>query len=425
MPVVSSINLAKRVVVKESSVYLDPPVRTFTNLNDAQVLELNQFYKEAQINQKMLKANQYFRLQQQAFLMPIVKQGRFELRLLLPHQFDAIPNDDFPTDADSFVMDTFDRSLVVTSDHNNQSIADKDDYLSTLPRYIYWSKELNFSFNMKGDITSDIMSNPINELPLIDISQCKDNEFFVRLGQSLADFAIQYCGYLSDLGHVVKMQGWSVAYMKGAKDLMPKSMRVGPSIVLHLPVDPNQPVDTEFGFASPNPDLAGSLEYGNNLVAAFLSSRGLEPDLVSGKAIGQKYSSGLERLLAELSQFEASKSDYDLFESVEAKLFDQIRMWSKVTVGTDEKFLSFVIPDNVEMTIQFGKPEMVQSEKDKADLLITKIDGGLMSRAEAIAEDRGIDIVEAEKVSASIDKAHTDLYNPPVAGNFNAGKATT
>lgn len=420
MPIVSSINLAKRVVTKEASIYNNCPEREWTNLTEDQEDELEKFYEDVMIDQKLLKANQFYKLQGQAFLLPIVKQGRFELRLVLPHQFDAVPNDDFPTEADAVVLSSMDRNRVMTSDMLNQSVSDKDDYRSTLEKYIVWTKEWNYAFNGKGLITTEVLPNPLGEIPLIDISQCKDSEYFVRTGQSLSDFAIQYCGYLSDLGHVVKMQGWSVAYMKGDKDLMPKSLRVGPSIVLHLPIDPNRPVDTEFGFASPNPDLQGSIAYGENLIATFLTSRGLDATLISGKANSKTYSSGLERLLAMLDQFEASKSDYNLFEKIEKQLFEKIKLWSDATYGTDQAFLSFKIPDTCELSVKFGNPEMVQSEKEKLDTLIAKLDAGLISKVEAIQYDRNVDSEKAAEILLEIE---ADTLSMPQGQNVNEDKA--
>jgi hypothetical protein len=278
MPIVSSVNIAKRVCFKEASIYKSAPERSFTNLTDDQQKELLQKYNEWCINQKMFKANLYFKSQQQSCLMVVPKQGKIDVRVLLLHQYDVIPKDDNPEEAAEIVMSTFDKSLVSPTnqtDNTNQKIADGDDYKSKLEKYLTWNESSNFVFNGKGDIASEIFTNPIGELPFIDIAADKDFEYFVRCGQALTDFAIQFCGALSDLGNIVKMQGYAVAWLKGPKSAMPSAaLKVGPTVVLHLVQDELTGQAADFGFANPNSDIAGAISYLEMLLSHFLTSRG-------------------------------------------------------------------------------------------------------------------------------------------------------
>jgi hypothetical protein len=406
MPIISSVNIAKRVVVKEASIYNRPPERIFNGLTDDQITEIEELYDKAKINQKLYRSNQYFKLQQQNFIMPLVKNGELYLKCLLPHHVDVIPDDEEPTKADTVILSVEDRSLLIYSDNVNQPIADRDDYQSAT-KYIVWDKEYNYAFDSKGNLLTEFVEHGLGMLPFIDVNGGKDFEFFVRGGESLTDFAIQYCGFLSDLGNVVKMQGSAVAFIKGAKELMPKSLRVGANAIVHLPIDPNKPVDTDFGFSSPNPDIAGSIQYGEHILGSFLTSRGLDADLISGKGQATKYTSGLDRLLAMVDMFEATKSDYDLFKNVEMQLFEQIKAWSNVTFGTDNQFLSFIIPDNATLVVNYKKPELVQTDQEKNDLLISKLENGMISKLEAIMIDRNISKEDALKVLSEIKKEET------------------
>lgn len=403
MPIVSSVNLMKRICNKEAAIYKESPEREFSNLSEQQVEELNKLYSTLNLDAYLMKSNLYFKAQQQSFLMLLPKEGELKFKVILPHQLDIIPNADNPNEADTIVLSTFDRQFVMDSDRINQDIADKDDYLARMERYVVWTNEINFIFDGNGDIVGEALPNPLGDLSMfIDVSSCKDNEFFVRSGDSLLDFTIQYNGALSDLGNVLKMQGYSVAYLISDEKIMPSQIVVGPNRVLKLPVNPDNPNQArpEFGFASPNADIAGGIQYVETLLSNFLSSRGLNPKLVSGKGEVEKYTSGLDRLLAMLDQFEASKQDYVIYENVEKQIYESMKKWSRLQ--GNEKFLSFIIPDNSEISVNYKKPEMVQSEQEKLALIEKKLELGLISEVEAIEMDRNVGKERAEEIFEEI-----------------------
>lgn len=388
MPIISSVNLCKRIATKKAGLYKEAPVRTFTNLTVDQEAELLKLYEDSEINSKLFKSNVYFEIQQQNFLKVMPKQKKLEVKCVLPHQLDVVPDDLDPERAGAYVLNSFDKTRYIPSDTINQTSADRDDYKKTLERYITWTKEANFVFDGNSNLVGEVLPNPIGKLPFIDVSGDKDFEFFVRVGQTLVTFTIQYNAALSDLAQVVKMQGWAQAYLKATKDVMPVSLEVGPTKILHLTIDPNVQgsANTEFGYASPNADVSGSIQHVENLLSNFLTSLGLDPNIVNGKAQASKYTSGLDRLLGMIEQMESSKQNMAIYESVEYQLFDLIKAWSQVTVGTDQQFLSFAIPDNAELNVQFYKPELVQSESDKLKDIQVKLELGLMTKAMAVED---------------------------------------
>jgi hypothetical protein len=422
-PIVSSINLAKRVATKEASIYKEGPERTFTGLTDDQVNELKEKYEEWKINQKLFKSNVYFKDQNQSTLQVVPKDGKLDVRVLMLHHFDVIPKLNDPEKAESYIISSFDKSNIpIPRDGINEIIGDADDYKSTMDRYITWDAESNFVFNGKGDLVSEVLPNPIGMLPFIDIAYEKDFEFFVRAGSSLTSFAIQYAGAISDLGNIVKMQGYSVAYLIAEKELLPSGLKIGPNYLLRLPLSETGP-RPEFGFASPNSDIAGSISYIEMLLSNFLTSRGLDPNIVNGKMQAQKYSSGIDRLLSMIESFSANKQDYDLYKTVEYRLFELIKKWSQVTSGTDQAFLSFAIPDSAEMYCQYKEPEMLETEAEELATIQTKLDLGLMSKEMAVMDLYEVDSEKAKKMLEEI-AADNELQLPePVVVDVTEKKA--
>lgn len=424
MPVISSINLPKRIVTQEASIYKQEPEREF-QAEETVEEQLELIYDDMAFDAKMLKANQVYKLQNQACVMIIPKNGKLLTRVLYAHQYDVVPMANDPEAAEAYIISTFDKSLYVkndpgggnptgytngtrkvNSDQINQAIADQDDWKDD-ERYIVWTKDLHFVMDGKGNILGEDVASPLAEyqlLPFVDIAADKDFEFFVRSGQSLTDFGVQYCGALSDLGNIVKLQSYSQAWLSGSKELMPENIVVGVNSILKLPVDPNDKVETKFGFASPNSDLAGASNYVEMILANFLTARGLDPKSISGKGEVSKYSSAAERYLAMIEKFEASKADFSLFKWAEEQAFQIIKAWINVLTGTGVLDYDLVqIPEDVKMFIKFAEPNLVQSRGEKLDAIQKEIELGLMSRTEGIMELRDVDKDKALEIAAEID----------------------
>ena len=432
MPIVDTIHISKRVVEKKASIYTDTPYRTLTGLSDDQAEEVREFYAKKGIDAKLGVANEYYKLQDQATLWVAPANGKMKVRCLLPHQFDVIPNMDDPEEADAYIVNTFDRSYFFrptsqNGDGQNQKIADPDDYKGTLNKFLVWTKFVNFIMDGTGAIISPILPNQIGRLPFVDLACSKDSEFFVRGGRGLTDFSIQFNGVLSDAYNVVKMQGWAVGYLKAAANMMPENLTVGPNHILRLPIDPNNPsasAGTEFGYASPNADIPGTMLFIETLMSLFLTSNGLDAKAISMKLNTQQFASGLDRLLAMLDVFEASKDDFKVFKKAEQEMFDILSLWSNLFVNSpneNEKIFSFVVPENVQVDVNFAEPKLVQTDSEKTANLEKKMQLKLISYKEAIMADRGIDEEAAEEVIVNIQSEAIEMAKQKIEALDKAG----
>lgn len=435
MPVVASINLARRIAKQESGIYRNEPKRTFTNLTDKQREVVELIYRDMGIDSKLLKSNESFKLQNQNHVMVVPKNGKLIMRVLRNHHLDVIPDHDDPETGSVYVFHSFDKETLITksegsatgntgrfdikidqdSNRHNEKIGDAEDYESG--SWIWWSKDFNFTTDGNGNITSgtkpEEFENASHELNIVDISIEKDFEYWVRQGESLTEFTIEYNSYWSSVQQVVMMQGFAQAYLKGPEDLLPTAVQIGPNYVLKLAVDPNNPVDVEFGYASPSPDLSGTIAAGEAMLANFLTSRGLDANLVSGSGSTKKFSSGTERLLSMIEVFEASKSDYDIYKRAEDSIYKLVKAWHnqlRQADVLDPKYITAELPEDSEVEIEYSGPEMIQSEKEKLENIDAKVELGLMSVVEALMEIRNVDRKEAEKILKQI-KEDQELEN--------------
>lgn len=426
MPIVSSINLARRIAKQEASIYKNPPARDFTDVTDDQKEVINRIYKDMAFNSKMLMSNESFKYQNQNHIMFVPKDGKIMMRVLRNHHLDSIDDPMNPEKPLGYVISQIDKNEVRRNRRNNaggtgfrgqydswtdqegnfknDTIGDQDDFELRRKKYAVWTKDFNFIMNGKGDIISgDDITNPFGIIPIIDISIEKDFEYWVRQGDSLSDFTIQFNAMLSDTSQVLRMQGYAQSYLIGKDDLIPESVQTGPNFLLKLPVEEGSSVRPEFGFANPGADLGGTIGVAESFLAMFLTSRGLDPSTVSGSGQVNKPNSGIERLLMMLEMFEASRSDFDTYEMAERKAYKIIKAIHNASLGSDlldREYQSTNIAEESELTINFAGPEMITTQNDKIDMWKKRIEEGeatvvdMMMDLRGVGRDRAMEILQ-------------------------------
>lgn len=425
MRTITSVNLCRRIIDECASIFKRKPERDFSETTEAQHEAIELIYQDAKADTNLKRANQKFKLHQQCAIQVLPKNGKIQMRVLSPHQYDVIPNPFNPEDEPlAYVISAYDKTFADAaiegntdiqgqyygsknerpSDKVNQTIADKDD--SRIEKvYMFWTSSEIIKTNKNGEII-ERLPNPIGVLPFIDVATEKEFEFWVRRGSDITQFALDFSLTLSDVCNISRLQSYAQPVIVAEK--LPESVTVGPQNILFLPLDPSRPdIRPQFEFANPNPDLKASLELQDKLISYFLTAQGISPKTITGTGEAQSFSSGVERLLAMIERFEASQSDIDLFIDVENKLFDLFKKWYGVmynTDGLDQKYKFGQWPEMSSLNVKFCGPEIVQTEADKQDSVIKLMDAGLISKEEAIAELRGISLEDAKKVSSDIDQ---------------------
>lgn len=403
MPIVSTVNLCKRIIDKQASIYKKPVKREFQDVSEETAAILNDVYEP--FDAKMQRVNTFFKLQNQALIYVRISGGHILPRVVMPHQYDAIPSDDDPEIAQAYILSAFDKSEILPSDKVNEKHGDRDDYQSILQKYIVWTPEYHFVMDGRGNIIDapfEDLRNPYGDMmPFVDVATEKDYEYYIRQGDTSVDFTVQYNAALSDTQNIIRLQGYAQAVYKGPVNLLPEVIHMGPNVVIRLPTDPNNPdADTDFDFKNPSPDIMGTLKAQEMLLANYISSRGIDTKIITGQlGDGVKYSSGYERMLAMLDQFEATQEDFNLFQQAEQKLFKVVKRilstYSRTDVLEKEYWVTPEI-ENAELHVKFYSPEMVQSEAEKIANAQAKIElgiddevGALMS-LEGMSEDQAI-----------------------------------
>lgn len=427
IPRVSYINIAERVIKDCATIYKRDPVRTFLNASDDLAEDLRMLYKRMFINQRMRVSNQYYKLQDQNHIQPVLVNGEIELRVYKQHLLDAVENEMNPEKADAYSISAFDDDNFLydpfnvtptsrigvsesfrtnTSNRINERIADQDDDKALKERYVVWTPELNFIMNGKGEVISEDDSNPLGEIPIIDISAYKDFKYFIETNFSTTEFSVMYNAMMSSHMHVLKYNGFAQAVIKGPPGMFEDEIEIGVDNALYLPTDPNNPTEVDYSFVSPSADINGSLESMKMNLSNFLSSRGIDSNIISGTPSATAYGSATERLIANMEKFEQTQDDFSLYERVEQRLFSVIK--NMINTYQDSGLLNPAyrigkIPDDVEISVEFARPQLLETDQERIEKLRNKQELGIASRIDAIMEYYDVSRDEAEEMAVRID----------------------
>ena len=420
MPVISSINIAKRIV-NQLNIYKEKAEREFHNMTDDQKEVMHEVYNRMAIDKKMRMANKFYKNHDQCLIQILPKHGSLIMRVLKPHQWDVIQDPDDPEKAMAYIISPYDKTSELmeasrspqsatgfqttyasSSDSYKTSRSFKEKEKQSHKRYLIWTREENFMIDGRGEIVGEVLPNPLAEwgmMPFVEVSTEKEFEYWVRAQNSFAEFTVEFNARLSELAQVVKMQGFSQAILKGPKDIIVDQIKIGPTRLLKLVNDTASGIETDFSYATPNSDIAGSLQFLETLLVSFLSSNGIDPKTVTLSGDGQKYTSGLERLLAMIEKLQASKEDFDTFYKAEKEIFKLVRAWLWALNNTEtlDAELHADPPKDSKCVIEFAKPEMVTDEREQLDIISKKIELGISSPIEAIMQREKLTREEAEE----------------------------
>jgi len=467
MPIVSSLNIQKSVVEKKATIYKKKPSRMFSEVSEDQAETLGLIYRDMHLDEKLNQSNKNYIYQDQSIGMIVPKNGKLICRILKMHQIDAIVDYEDPEKAAGYIISAFDRTDYIqqyydrkekdvatgnrgrsvrssASEVEDQELADDYQYRKYTEKYIIWSPQYNFMMNGLGEVIDpatgeasndvDIMSPLAEEniMPFFEISKDKDFEYFVRPSNSLTDFTIEFNALQSDLHTNIKLNGYAVGVLKAPSELQPQNQIIGASMLLKLPTDdPDKEVD--FQFVSPSSNIGEISGAVDQFLNYFITSQGLDADVINSQGSSKQYTSGLDRFIATINRMEAHQDDYEKFKNTEKQIYEIVKAWLRVLDGSgllDQKYRVGNISNDSEASIEYYKPEMIQTETETLANFQSKIDLGIMSKVDAIMELRGIeDRDQAKELLEEIKEENMPFtmgtFTPPSETdqdlNFDAG----
>jgi hypothetical protein len=374
----SGVSFARKIIDKKAMVYKSPVQRMHPQQEQLDIVTdlLN-------VDNAMKKANKYVELFKNTLIhvFPWLDKAndkyRLDLRVLSPDAYDVIEDLHNPEVA-----------RVVIYSYS----AGKDVYGKEMINYVWWSNSLHFTTDKEGKIIAALspedLRNPINMLPFVDLSDGKDNGYWCIGGDDIINCDILLNISITDLNYIIKYQSMGIFYLAGAG--VPKEVKVGPSSMIVLDKRPDDP-DVQIGFASSNPQIDAVLSAIEQYLNYVLSTNSLETGAISGKITANNASSGLQEIIKKSEILDDILDQQEIYRDGEPTLFKIIFKFINLYNDKgqlDDEFKAIgKIDDTTKVVTKFLPPTVIQTEKDKLDIIQQRKDMGLDTMLDSIKKD--------------------------------------
>ena len=407
----STVNLLKKIVNKKARVYKTSPQR---EVDEEVQPVVDGVYDFINANQNMKKGNRWLELFKNTLIVAQPKEeddDRFSygLRAMPEHLYDVIEDERDPERPLVLIFSKFTkrhethdlriedgRSFGVqhtdfrSGDRRNQTIADSpaDEDVDNR-EFIWWSKNLHFTTNVKGEILADKspedLENPIGVLPAVSLHKDQDGSYWATGGEDLIDGTLLVNILLTDMYFIAKLNGFGQFFFFGKNP--PKTLKVGPNRGIIHNVEDGDPTPSA-GFLTSNPPLSDLRSNIEQAIALLLTTNDLSVNQVSGTLNGANAASGIADLISRSDVTAAVEDDQQLFIDAERDMFDIIRRWHNLYWRKDRLIPKLQalgpIDENAEMLVSFPPVIEFESPQQRVQTVKEKLEAGLITKVRAI-----------------------------------------
>lgn len=420
---ISNIGFVRKIIDKLARVYKYGVTRTAENESETdKVQELSDLMN---INAAMKKINRFFKLDKNttAYICPKREGLEDEAKKIVkvlplqPFLYDVVELNEDREMAGCYILSDYEsedvgdlyyslnpatanrtqKSVIVANvgDRVDQIIADTpEDQTSYGKRdnkqYIFWSNKYHFTCNKAGAIVSGPeIDNPILEMPFVNFAEDQDGAFWAQGGDDLADGGILLNSFISNVNHIAITQGYGQLVMTGKK--LPKNMKVGPNKAIQLEYEKDEDPVPTFDFKTANPPLDQLRALIEMYVALLLTTNNLTTSGVSASLGGAtQFPSGIAMLIDKAESMEDVEDQRQIFLDNEPTIWKKIAKWQNVLKSSGElsdTLLEYVLPTDIDVDLKFNQPVIIQTEKEKLEVIKLKSELGIFGKLDMLREE--------------------------------------
>ena len=357
-------NIYKTIVEKISRVYSFGTTREFSNDDMIEV------YKRLSVDKYMKEANMFVNAYNDILLQVSWNYKTEEPRLIFryPHKTKVILDEyEDPKEVEYFI----------------EMIDDKYE------KWAYWSDEEHYykiydGENHKVEFAegNEEGVNPYGVLPFVFMQNgFRDGTFFDEYtGQDLISITLDNCIYNTFKNYLIKWQSFKQLTVTGSNIGELQGQVLDPSTALTASGD-NVNIDVL--------DLQADLKQLDETIQSSANNVAINYNISPSQfRMSGQVSSGFALQMENASLDEYTMEQQQDFTHYEKQLFDLLL----VVMETNGK------PIASDFSIQFNSPRYKEAESSQIDVSIKRIDLGLISASEVIANERGITIDEAKAI---------------------------
>lgn len=383
---IPSINLMRRIVKKLSRVYTYSPTRTTLDPRDQEYVDL--YSQSMGLQNQMSNGEDLLNLNKCFALEPYLEEGKFEVRVLAPHEFTVLsedPND--PTEMTTFVKYMGSYNKIVDKDVrlvNTYHLVDKD-FLTVV--------------NSDGDVLQQL-PNPYGVIPFVYVNSSSfclkpipDLDFY--------DNTVLIPKLLCDLNYSTQFQSHSMIYSIDAN--INGAVSGAPDSMLNISSTEGSTKSASIGTISPTVDVDKVLALITFTVSQWLESKGIKPGAMGSLSSGN-LASAVSKIVDEADTAQVVQENRLILIEAEEELWELIGIMHNTLLGSPLFDATSGMSEDLEVSISFEPDKPIIDPKEQRENLKFKLDNGLTSYMRALSEaNPDLSQDELIKLKAEID----------------------
>jgi hypothetical protein len=344
---VAPINVLRKIIDKQSGLYLKPPQRMVVDGNTTDIEVFGWYEKQMRPNLFMGVANGFFNLFKNFAIEPYLNRDlKPRLRTLPSDRFFVISTDTVEPNKPTHFVKIMGTKKINSED---QTVL-----------YVYTDEEF-LIMNSKGQILGDEMSsrgldgsNPFGKIPFV--YQVKSaNALMPVMDTDMYRMTTLLPILLSDLNFAVMYQSFSIMY---GIDVDSENLKMSPNSFWAFKSDPAKNTEPKIGMIKPEVDTDKVVSLIQTELAMWLQSKGIRPGAV-GQLTTENFASGISKMVDEMDTSDDRQKQIPFFKEAEESLWDLILqnmhpVWMR-NAGYDQK-LSFSSRAKVEVVFREQLP---------------------------------------------------------------------
>ncbi len=416
----SNIGFVRKIIDKLARVYKYGVTREAQNETDTKKVQALE--KELNFNAAMKKINRFFKLHKNTLAYVCPKNESMELNAkkclkvipLAPFLYDAVEIadnrekagcvilSDYESESSQYYSLSASRPQQAVIRYKSESGGDKvDQIIADAPTdqkqysqndgklYIFWSKKYHFTCDSKGGLVAPDTHNPLQELPFVNFSEDQDGCFWAEGGNDLTDGSILSNSLITNVNHIAITQGYGQLVMTGAR--LPRNQKIGPNKAILLEWEKENDPEPTFEFKTANPPLDQLRSLIEMYVALLLTTNNLSTSGVSSNLNGgSEFPSGIAMMIDKAESMEDVDDQRQIFIDNEPEIWELIAKWQKVLKASgqlSDELSQLMLPEELELKLKFNPPNVIQSEKERLEVLKLKDELGLMTKIDLLRSE--------------------------------------
>jgi len=391
------INVWNKIIKKLSKLYSNNPTRYTDNPADQEIVD---YYVNKGLNRHMGNLNENYNSYKwstvEIYEDPTSNEINF--RSIPSHQFIAYSDDRVnplrPTAIVKFMGQHFDKDNV---SRDKFFIYTEDSFVSVLDN---------------GDLVEEDMqeNEGINPFGVIPFQYVSMSEYMLVPTPDFDTFKMTVLipVLITDQNFGSLFLSLPIIY---AVDAGLENLPVSPNMFVNLKSDGVDGKQAQIGVVRAEPDLQSQMDHVKNQLAMWLETRDIKAGTI-GNLDGDNFSSGISKIISEMDTLENRKTQQEVFRRVEHSFWKRLAVIHNTLAKAGRlKFRKlFSDPESLEVNIDFGEEQIIESKADKIDRLVKELNAGLISKGRAMRQlNQNMTDEEVEQLLIEIEEEKPTL----------------